>query len=359
MPDDQLYRISTGAQQFGTLGSAGPLDVPVNTREEALDVYKDVEASSGSNVLPLILAAYPANGANSLLLVTSPGAGAQVNIKDTTTLEVTLPGGDILVEFSADIDWVLPSAVYTQSSSTIAAATPTSSAEATHTHTISSHTHNLNNGNTDNNASAVNLAMNGHKHKIFTYNGAAASTAFPIQFDAVDGSGKNWGMFALGSTGDFFSDANDTHADAAPATHLHGLAGFTTASGGGSTSAAGQSHSHTVTVAAHSHTIGPTSALLDVKAELVVDGIRITAGLSQFHIEGFTGKAGVIQLRSVYILQKTTVDSDALSAGQHSVGLTFTVSTTDFLAVSTVTAKNIALILRDAGFDPAVKIFVP
>jgi hypothetical protein len=346
MPDDQLYRISTGAQQFGTLGSAGPLDVPVNTREEALDVYKDVEASSGSNVLPLILAAYPANGANSLLLVTSPGAGAQVNIKDTTTLEVTLPGGDILVEFSADIDWVLPSAVYTQSSSTIAAATPTSSAEATHTHSVAGQTSAT--GNTHSFA-----AGSQHQHGMWSKSSNAASTAFPIEYNAVDGSGKKWGMFDVGSSAGVvytdFPTVNDI--DVTLSTHTHTIAT--------QTSAAGQSHSHTVTVAAHSHTIGPTSALLDVKAELVVDGIRITAGLSQFHIEGFTGKAGVIQLRSVYILQKTTVDSDALSAGQHSVGLTFTVSTTDFLAVSTVTAKNIALILRDAGFDPAVKIFVP
>jgi hypothetical protein len=348
MPDDQLYRISAGAQQFGTLGSAGPLDVPVNTREEALDVYKDVEASSGSNVLPLILAAYPSNGANSLLLVTSPGAGAQVNIKDTTTLEVTLPGGDILVEFSADIDWVLPSAVYTQSSSTIAAATPTSSAEATHKHSVTGQTSSAASGDYQ-----AGMASENHTHIVFSYGGAAASTAFPVEFKTYAGT-KKWGMFALGDTGDFesssvFSDPNA--ATLSYITHTHTIAT--------KTSAAGESHSHTVTVAAHSHTIGPTSALLDVKAELVVDGIRITAGLSQFHIEGFTGKAGVIQLRSVYILQKTTVDADALSAGQHSVGLTFTVSTTDFSAVSTVTAKNIALILRDAGFDPAVKIFVP
>lgn len=340
MPDDELYHISTGMQPSGAPINGAGIPIAPTGREETLDLYKNLEASSGSNLLPLILAAYPSNDANSLLLVTSPGAGAHVNTKDTSTLEITLPGGDILVEFSADIDWSLPSAVYNQTASSGGSQTSTATSIA-HTHGVS--------GSTDSSNGSINVPTGTHIHDMFYTDGNGTGAGTITKYVESGPGAKGWEAYR-GGEGTFQTTSTSTITAVAPASHGHPVTGLAAASGGGS---------HTHDIVSHSHTVPPTTAKIDVKAELIIDTVVIAAGLSQFHVEGFTGKEGVIQLRSLYILQRTTGTSDVLSAGQHTAGLRFTISTTDFSAVSTVTAENIALILRDAGFDPAVKVFVP
>jgi archaellum component FlaF (FlaF/FlaG flagellin family) len=314
-------------------------------RESAREQSEYEDARSDSNPLPLILAAYPSESANSLILATTPADGDTTKL--TSTLDVTLPGTDILVEFSSDINWVLPSAVYNQTASSGGSDALTSGAGESHNHTISG-------GTAASSANVFSVAGAAHKHLWADF----------IQTEFIDGanskryneggSGHAVYLSADSASADLYTDIENANydGDVSNKNHTHTISG--------STNTAENTHRHTVTINAHSHTVPATSSALTIKAELVVDGVVITAGLSQFKIEGFTGKEGVIQLRSVYILRKTTGNLSALSAGQHDVGLKFTVTTVDFdTAVSTVTAKNIALILRDAGFDDRVQIFVP
>lgn len=345
-------------------------------RDEATDVYRLADATSLSNPLPLIIAAYPNEAANTLRIASDLGTASLAT--STQMLDVTLPGSDLLVEMSADIKWQLP--VAASSTTAQQSATTTTLGGSNHTHTITSlvlaneatHTHDLAGSGTlpvAGTSDRVTAATELHTHKFLSSFGGGGDGFGDGGWAYKDVDGE---YLVMGST----SNHSDKHTWAPDGTvgdgffyevyvsgsnHTHALTGVTSAAGTGHThsvtsSALANESSHTHNMA-HTHTVGATSAALDVRVELVVDQTVVTAGLSQFHVEGFTGASGAIQLRSVYILRKAY--ADALSAGQHTVGLQFTVTTSSFVATSTVDANNIALILRDASFDERVKVFTP
>lgn len=321
---------------------------PINAdqiREIAQDQFQYNTQQQLANALPLVLAAYPDNGANSLTLVTSPGSGAKANTKSTATLPVTLPGSDLLVEFSADISWNLPSSIWTTTTAGGGGTTATSSGGSSHSHSVSS---------TTASASGITISLVTTSHRHFTYpTGGSVIADEQVNIRKVDGSGNQLDIGVNSSS--FFATStvsSDVGTDAASATsHTHSVTG--------QTANAEAAHTHTVTLSNHTHSVTPSTAILDIKAELVIDGTVISAGLSQFHIEGFTGKSGVIQLRSIFIAKKDASTAALLASGQHDIGLKFTVDTTDFVATSDVTAKNLALIIRDASFDQRVQVFTP